>query len=185
MRRRELDHVLRAASRIAGDPDVVVIGSQPILGSFHEDDLPEEAHASIEADVAFFDDPHNDKSDQVDMDIGEDSQFHVTFGYYAQGVDVSTATLPPGWRERIVRYQGAEASEAIGHCLEPHDLVISKLVAHRPKDLEFAGALLHARLVEFHVLLARAQSLDVPLMARSVTSWLPAWQRRHGGEPAD
>ena len=103
MRRRELDHVLRAASRIAGDPDVVVIGSQPILGSFHEDDLPEEAHASIEADVAFFDDPHNDKCDQVDMDIGEDSQFHVTFGYYAQGVDVSTATLPPGWRERIVR----------------------------------------------------------------------------------
>jgi len=33
MKREQLEHVLRAASHIANDPDVVVIGSQSILGS--------------------------------------------------------------------------------------------------------------------------------------------------------
>jgi hypothetical protein len=40
MTREQLAHVLRAAARIAEDPDVVVIGSQSILGSFPEDRLP-------------------------------------------------------------------------------------------------------------------------------------------------
>jgi hypothetical protein len=56
MKREQLEHVLRAASRIAEDPDVVVIGSQSILGSLPEDRLPTEATASMEVDVAFFDD---------------------------------------------------------------------------------------------------------------------------------
>ena len=53
MKRTELEHILRAASRISGDRDVVVIGSQSILGTYSEDELPEAAHASIEADIAF------------------------------------------------------------------------------------------------------------------------------------
>jgi hypothetical protein len=32
--REQLEHILRAASTIAGDPDVLVIGSQSVLGSF-------------------------------------------------------------------------------------------------------------------------------------------------------
>jgi len=100
MRRSELEHILRAASTVAGDPDVLLIGSQSILGSYGEEDLPEEAHASIEADVTFFEDYDNDKSDMVDMHVGEDSQFHTTFGYYAQGVNIEVATLPTGWEDR-------------------------------------------------------------------------------------
>lgn len=61
MTREQLEHILRAASAIARDPDVLVIGSQPVLGSFAEDDLPFEATSSIEADVAFFDDPADAK----------------------------------------------------------------------------------------------------------------------------
>ena len=34
------------------------------------------------------------------MHIGEDSHFHQTYGYYAQGVNVEVAVLPSGWRER-------------------------------------------------------------------------------------
>jgi hypothetical protein len=41
--REQLEHILRAASKIARDPDVLVIGSQSVLGSFAEDDLPFEA----------------------------------------------------------------------------------------------------------------------------------------------
>jgi hypothetical protein len=35
----------------------------------------------------------------VDLDgaIGELSVFHQSFGYYAHGVDDTTATLPAGW----------------------------------------------------------------------------------------
>ena len=50
MKRSELENILRAAATIAGDFDVLVLGSQSILGSFTEDELPEKAHASIEAD---------------------------------------------------------------------------------------------------------------------------------------
>ncbi len=93
MKREQLEHVLRAASRIVDDPDVVVIGSQSILGELPEDKLPPEATASMEVDVAFFDDADDTKADTVDGAIGELSPFHETFGYYAQGV--STAARAP------------------------------------------------------------------------------------------
>lgn len=138
-----------------------MIGSQAILASFPDEALPAAASRSIEVDVAFLDDPDDHRSDQVDGAIGELSQFHETFGYYAQGVSVSTAVLPDGWRDRLVRF-------ATGLCLEPHDLVVSKLVAHREKDLEFAAALIQAGLVEREVLHARIDTVPVDDRLRRV-----------------
>ena len=43
-----------------------------------------------------------DKSDLIDSAIGELSMFHQAFGYYAHGVDDTTATLPAGWAKRLV-----------------------------------------------------------------------------------
>lgn len=40
MRREQLEHVLRAAAAIAGDVDVLVVGSQSILGAIPEQRLP-------------------------------------------------------------------------------------------------------------------------------------------------
>lgn len=37
MRRERLEHVPRAASQIADDPDMLIIGGQPVLGSIPED----------------------------------------------------------------------------------------------------------------------------------------------------
>lgn len=179
MRREQLEHVLRAASRIAGDQEILVIGSQSILGSFSEDDLPEEAQASVEVDVTFFDDVDNAKSDLVDAFMGEGSHFHATFGYYAQGVDLTTATPPVGWHERVVRYESPGAEGAVALCMEPHDLVCAKLAAFREKDKAFAMALLDAGLVDLDVLLARAATLEVPLVSRNVVSWLLAWRRKY------
>ncbi len=31
--------------------------------------------------------------------------FHATYGYYAQGVSDSTAVLPHGWQDRLVRFE--------------------------------------------------------------------------------
>lgn len=57
MTREQLAHVLRAASAIAKDPAMLIIGSQAILASYDEELLPSAATASIEVDVAFLDDP--------------------------------------------------------------------------------------------------------------------------------
>jgi hypothetical protein len=73
----------------------------------------------------------------IDGSIGERSMFHETFGYYAHGVDETTAVLPSGWQERLVRVENENTRGSIGWCLEPHDLAVSKLVAAREKDLVF------------------------------------------------
>ncbi len=173
MKKSELAHILRAACSITGDPRILVIGSQSILGSFGEDELPREATRSIEADVAFLDDPDERKSDLVDGGIGEESKFHETFGVYGQGVGLSTAVLPAGWQDRLVVFDdpGAVPSEAL--CLDPHDLVVSKLVAGREKDYEFATALLEAGLIHADVLRARAALLPgIPAITSRVIGWL-------------
>lgn len=98
MTREQLAHLLRAASSIAGEADVVVFGSQAILGSFPETVLPDEAVGSIEADLTFFGSGGEAKADLVDGAIGELSAFHRTHGIYAQGVSLSTAVLGDGWQ---------------------------------------------------------------------------------------
>ena len=90
MKRSQLAHILRSACRITGDPNILVIGSQSILGKFS----------------------------------------HVG------------------------------ASKAM--CLDPHDLVLSKLVANREKDIEFAEAVIAARLVELGRLIELVAALPAP-----------------------
>lgn len=121
------------------DPNIIVIGSQAILGSYGEDQLPLEAVRSMEADIAFLDDPRERKSEAVDGAIGEGSSFHSMNAYYAQGVAVGTATLPDGWEDRVVAYERRDAEPSRAVCLEPHDLVVSKLVAGREKDKRFCN----------------------------------------------
>ncbi len=52
MNREQLAHIVRAAATITGDGDIVIIGSQAILGAADVGRLPEEATMSMEADVA-------------------------------------------------------------------------------------------------------------------------------------
>ena len=139
---------------------MLVIGSQAILASFDEDDLPSAATASMEADIAFFDDPDESKADAVDGAIGELSAFHQTHGYYAQGVSADLAVLPAGWRQRVVLWANQSTGQARAAFLDPHDLVISKLAAGREKDLRFAHALVDAHLVDVAVLLERVAMLS-------------------------
>ena len=57
MNREQLAHILRAASTIVDDPNILVIGSQSVLATFAEDELPDAATASMEVDLAYFNDP--------------------------------------------------------------------------------------------------------------------------------
>jgi hypothetical protein len=87
-----------------------------------------------------------DLSIQIDGAIGERSLFHETFGYYAHGVDETTATLPAGWQERLVPLRNENTGGATGWCLEVHDLAASKLAAGREKDLDFVRVLLREKM---------------------------------------
>ena len=98
MNRSQLEHIIRAASRISGDTEIVVIGSQAIHAQTER--LPPIVFQSMEADV--YPRNHPERADEIDGAIGELSDFHQTFGYYAQGVSPQTAILPAGWQRRLI-----------------------------------------------------------------------------------
>jgi hypothetical protein len=105
VRRDAFEHAVRAAGAVLGARELLVIGSQALHGSV-SGKLPPEALRSVEVDVAALKgDPDGKLADLIDGSIGEASMFHETFGYYAQGVVESTAVLPAGWRNRLVRYE--------------------------------------------------------------------------------
>ena len=177
MKRGEFEHAVRAAAAVLGVGEVLVIGSQALHGSV-EADLPEAALRSIEVDVAALEDPEGRKADLIDGSIGEASMFHATFGYYAQGVEAVTAVLPEGWRDRLVRFETAGTNGVVAWCLEPHDLWISKMIAGRPKDLEFGRALLDRGIVNPAELEERIQGVpDIePAVRDRIKSRLDAWR---------
>jgi len=124
----QLEHIIRAAAGNADTTEIVIIGSQAVLGTYP--DAPDELLVSMEADVFPRDRPED--SILIDGGIGERSIFHETFGYYAHGVAEDTATLPPGWRERLVPIRNDNTRGATGWCLEVHDLTfIAALFRHR------------------------------------------------------
>lgn len=51
MRRDQLEHAIRTACQIIGQPEVIVVGSQSILGSIDEARLPAAATMSLEIDI--------------------------------------------------------------------------------------------------------------------------------------
>ncbi len=116
---------------------------------------------SVEADIAFFDDEHENKSDMIDGAIGEDSNFHQTFGYYGQGVSISTATLPVGWEDRLVSFTPVDSEPATSVCLDPIDLIVSKLVAGRAKDLSYIASLIASGHLSADDIVQRAELLSV------------------------
>jgi hypothetical protein len=164
--RLELEHIIRAAAEIAIDDEIVVVGSQAILGSFP--DAPEELLVSVEADVY----PKNrpDRSDVIDGSIGEGSPFHDTYGYYAQGVDESTSIIPRGWRDRLVAVRNENTRGKTGWCLDPHDLVVSKTIAGREKDLLFLGGAARHRLVDKDRLLSRLEETELDDARRNLAA---------------
>jgi hypothetical protein len=70
--RAQLEHIIRAAAANTNTADIVVIGSQAILGAYPN--APIELLTSIEADVFSRDRP--DDSILIDGTIGERSLFH-------------------------------------------------------------------------------------------------------------
>lgn len=158
MRRAELEHVIRAAAAVSGDDEIVVVGSQAILGGHPE--APESLLVSREADVY----PRNrpELADEIDGSLGDGSYFDATYGYYAHAVGPETAVAPAGWEDRLVPIRNENTGGATGWCLEVHDLVLSKCVAGRDRDWEFAEEVLRHGLADPAELRRRLDDLPLP-----------------------
>jgi hypothetical protein len=157
MNRQQLEHVLRASGAVAATNELVVVGSQAILGAFP--DAPADVVSSMEVDLFPLNTP--ERADLIDGSIGELSPFHETFGYYAHGVSPETAVLPAKWRDRLVRVVNANTGGVIGWCLSPADLAISKLIAGREKDIHFVDALVRHRMIAIPAIRALLEELPV------------------------
>ncbi|KPA11952.1 hypothetical protein MHK_007854 [Candidatus Magnetomorum sp. HK-1] len=174
MNRYELEHIIRASGTVAEVKELIVIGSQSILGQYP--DISEQIvetnksvkitpinpgvlYMSREADIIVPGNP--EKSDLIDAILGELSQFHDTFGYYAQGVDFTTATLPTNWQRRLISICNKNTNGITGLCLEVHDMLVSKLVANREKDNKYVKAAINNKLVKKEILLDRIDQTDI------------------------
>lgn len=118
MRREQLEHAIRTACQIIERDEVIVVGSQAILGTFTEAQLPEEATMSLEVDVLPIGDTDKEicrLADMIEGVAGELSLFDENHGFHIDGVDLGTAILPEGWRQRLVKVQNANTAAASGH----------------------------------------------------------------------
>lgn len=157
MKKHQVDHVLRAAGRITGETQFVIIGSQALHGKYP--DLRDMICTSAEVELIARKIPS--RTEWLNA-IGADSPFHEEFGYYADAVDETTAVLPKGWRGRLVNLPEGDTEGIRALCLEPHDLAIAKYAARREKDLTFTHELARMRLVEKDSLLALVDLTAVP-----------------------
>lgn len=175
MKKHQLDHLLRAAGRITGEKQFIIIGSQSLHGK--HPDLPDELVASAEADLIAKGDVQRTAWLNA---IGQDSPFHVEFGYYADPVEEGTATLPAGWKGRLVNLPAGDTDGVRGLCLDPHDLAIAKYVARREKDLVFNRELARRGIVFQDRLLARLAKTRLSREERErirsdITAHFAAW----------
>jgi hypothetical protein len=171
MKRSELEHLIRAAAAITNQYEIMVVGSQSILGAVP--DAPDSLLVSMEADVYPLHRP--DLADLIDGAIGELSPFEERFGYYAQGVGPETSVLPAGWQDRVVKIQNENTDLKVGYCLEPHDLAASKLAAGRAKDWPFVDTMLQHRIIDASMLRERVSLLPIPSDSKErLSRWINA-----------
>ncbi len=169
MKRSQLNLAITTATKAIGQSHVLVIGSQAILGSFSEQELPERAYQSREVDIAPLDDDDVESlSTLIDAAAGEWSPFDRKHGFYVQGVSVRTAFLPRGWFDRLVEVRPDRAQPSIGLCLEPHDLCAAKLGRNDEKDRDFVTALVRAGLVDLRTISDRIALIDDERFTKSL-----------------
>lgn len=194
MRRSQLEHAIRTACQIIGQPAVIIVGSQSIPATYAEDELPAQATMSLEVDVLPIGTNNEEVArlaDQIEGVAGEWSPFEEQHGFSIDGVDLQTAVLPSGWRDRLVRVQSRNTAapsgspQFIGWCLDKEDLCVAKLCAYREKDLVIVGALLARGLVDSAVIAERLSTVPHEHRAAAVrpAQWLASTMRNTASEP--
>lgn len=162
MKKHQLDRILRAAGDLTGQKKFVIVGSQALHGT--HPDLADDIVMSAEVDLFA---PSEPDATELLNEIGVDSPFHLTHGFYADPVGEETAILPRGWKGRLVNLPAGNTGGVKGLCLEPHDLAIAKYVARRNKDRTFTRELARRGLVDREKLMVLVDQTPVPEQIRA------------------
>ncbi|RLC09089.1 MAG: hypothetical protein DRI57_22795 [Deltaproteobacteria bacterium] len=144
MRLNQFFHITRASCAVANVEYVAVFGSNAILPWLNDLDIrdmrqfidPE--NVSRELDLCVGDGKDDRLNMLIDGAIGELSQFDETFGIYAHPNPVEGLfQAPSSWQKRIRIEKEPISGMKI---IVPHylDLAVSKIIAGRPKDTDFA-----------------------------------------------
>ena len=143
MNKTQLEEALRAAGGISKDRDLIVFGSQAILGLVPRP--PRSCLISKEVDIY----PKNNYQAVALLisKLGRRSSFAKRNSFFVDVVTPDLITVPDGWTERLVRFCTRNTGGVTGWCLEIHDLAVSKLAAGRDKDLKYIRTLLRHELL--------------------------------------
>ena len=179
MTRTQLEHLLRAAGALTDETEIVILGSQSILGAFPVP--PDALCRSIEADAY----PRNapEKTDLIDGTIGELSPFHEAYGYYAHGITPETTVLAEGWQDRLIPLRSPMTQGVTGLCLAPIDLAISKLAAHREKDIAFVRVMTEHNLFDIDTFRNLAATLPEPYRTQLLQTLAALLPQAGGSRP--
>jgi hypothetical protein len=156
------------ACRVLREPFIVVFGSQSILGSFSDSELPAQVTRSREMDVSPWLQFVGNASREdiaaalsaVNYELGEESDFDYEHGFYVEAISKDMVLLPKGWDNRLVKFTAALPEQSYGvtgWCLHPNDLCVTKALAGREHDRIFIAELITAGLVDPEVILERLQ----------------------------
>ena len=177
MKRSQLEHLIRAAADITGEREFVIIGSQAVLGQFPN--APDPLLVSMEADIHPVHAP--EFGTNIEGAIGAGSLFDKTHGYHADGIERGLPPLPAGWLQRVVPVRNENTNQAVGLCLELHDIAAAKYAAAREKDLRYTRDLWEFGMLDPDTLAERIRTIriDPPEKREYVEALVRRQQRLH------
>lgn len=177
----DLERAVRAIATEFRTDTIFIIGSQSILLAWP--DAPTVLRTSPEIDAfpenaRLWEMQEKDKhpnefpeaSEHIDALFGSGSLFHQTHGFYIDGVDENTATLPAGWRTRaVVRRIEVDRRIVTAIAPSPEDLIVSKLARLDEKDRLFIEAYHSVRPLDPKMIeqLIRLTDLETPVADRA------------------
>ena len=156
MEAENLDFVMYQVNKLLTDHNVskknleiYFAGSQSILFLFPKIKREEIVH-SMEVDLFTntHDRPHLEKDlfDKFYTAFGEGSPLHEEYMFYMDFLEYGTVKLPENWESRKQKIDTKEGIDF--YSISVYDLVLSKYIAHREKDLTYNEFIVRGSLVQ-------------------------------------
>lgn len=152
-----LFNVLGQIKKQTNHSDYVILGSLSPVGIADEDEklLSTDMIASPDFDLYLKNDPY--RSDNIDNEFGENSNFHKKTGYMVDIVTPDTPNLPKNW---IGRLNHIGKDELNAYFLEPNDAAVSKLSRGNDNDIGWIASGLESGLLDAEVISNRLKQVE-------------------------
>lgn len=169
----DLIETVKVIARYFDADQVFIIGSQSILLSWPDAPVLMRTSSEIDAypgNAKLWEitqkqlDPDDDPeaSEEIATLYGEGSAFHKQHGFYIDGVDENTASLPRQWQQRCIqRPVDVDGKQVLAVAPSPEDIIVSKLARLVDKDKEFILAYHQERPLDKNLILQRLDDTDL------------------------